>query len=677
MKPYSRTAIFLLCFGTISIAPILSIAQQKYWIEFRDKGIAPATFVPGDSLFEATRAYLSLPCLFRREHAMNTIQDSVISIEDAPISPMNLKVLKAMGIVVCNKSRWANAVSARLTPAQREQISSLPFIKRVSLIGLGHLASITKQVPVSKLEGKSFSDMPLSSDSGCGYDSVIYHYGTTGDSLPGVSNRSDLERINVWQLHAMGFDGSGIKLGHLDVGANLSVSSLKSANVLFQHDYVFNDSSVANPQDGHGTNTLSTAIGDLPDTLIGPAYHASVMVAHTENDTVEQNIEEDNYAAALDSMEARGVQITTSSLGYFAFDSGWHSYSYADMNGHTAICTKAVERAAKLGVLVVTAMGNGGDKPYPYVMAPADADSIIACGALDVDDTIASFSSRGPTSDGRIKPDICSPGVQIWCQNNDGTFGLPNGTSFATPLTSGACCLIMQAHPEATAQQIRQAVIATGDRSAHPDTAYGYGKLNAYEAALQLGTIIHPMHIWMDTALHVCAGIASKDKVQSAFLEYRGDVDQTLRYATFTLVADSLIYAASTNVSQMILSHIGPNIYYKIEVFDGAGHGAVNPRSGWNIIPNVIYDGVRTPTGDGVSVINAFPNPCSDNFTFSSERVGEWRMVTCTGSIVNRGTLKDPSTIQIATSSLANGTYYIEFISSSGETKTIPIVVIH
>ncbi len=192
------------------------------------------------------------------------------------------------------------------------------------------------------------------------------------------------------------------------------------------------------------------------------------------------NIEEDNYAEALEAMEALGVQITSSSLGYFTFDSGQHSYTYADMNGHTAICTQSVERAAKLGVLVVTAMGNGGASSDPYVVAPADADSILACGALDVMIVLLGFPRAGPTSDGRMKPDICAPGVSVWAQGPLGNYGLLDGTSFATPLTSGSCCLIQQAHPEATAQQIRHAVMETGNNAAHPDTAYGWGKLNTY-----------------------------------------------------------------------------------------------------------------------------------------------------------------------------------------------------
>ena len=145
---------------------------------------------------------------------------------------------------------------------------------------------------------------------------------------------------------------------------------------------------------------------------MGPAYNPDLLLAKTEDLRSERPIEEDNYAAAMEWMEKLGVDITSSSLGYFGFDSGFVSHTYADMDGKTTVSAKACKRAAQLGVLVCTAMGNGGgNAAYPYLITPADADSIISVGALDVNDTIAGFSSRGPTFDKRLKPEICAPGV--------------------------------------------------------------------------------------------------------------------------------------------------------------------------------------------------------------------------------------------------------------------------
>ncbi len=624
--------------GTIVFVPAFAHAQSKYWIEFFDKGITSAAFVPGNPVFEATRASLSLSCLHRRERALETDEASTVSIEDAPIYTPYLDSLRMMGIKLLRQSKWTNAVSARMTEAQAKTVSMLSFV--CGLLPVGHARSASTQpistqpISISRSFHSGLTNMHIASfDSGCGYDPIIYEYG---------GSQSQLDRVNVWPLHAMGFDASGIRLGHLDVGANLAVSSLDSANVLFQYDYVFHDSSVANPQDEHGTTTLSTAMGYLPDTVIGPAYKASVMIAHTENTDYEHNIEEDNYAEALEAFEALGVQITSSSLGYFAFDSGQHSYTYADMNGHTTICTQAVERAVKLGVLVCTAMGNGAQTSYPYVMAPADADSILACGALDVNDSIANFSSLGPTSDGRIKPDICAPGVNVWAQNSDGTYsGALDGTSYATPLTSSSCCLIMQAHPEATAQQIRHAVMVTGNNAASPNNTYGWGEINTYAAALELGTVIHPMQTWIDTAFHICAGIASEHPIVNATLTYFGDSDINPQHAQFYLAADSLIYSCTTANGAMALTNLGSHLYYQISVVDGSGTTTINPLSGWNMLTIPLPSGnagVNVSTANSPSSqIEAYPNPCSTQFDLNLSTAGDWRLVTANGNVIMSG----------------------------------------
>ena len=624
-------------------------AQERYWIEFRDKGIAENHFIPGNPIFEATRKSLSKECLLRRAAALKENPRATITIEDAPVSPRYIDSLYALGVTPIVVYRWGNAVSARLTRSQIRRLRTLSFIREIHPVGFANLLSTELIASPNRSSVASRPPMPLG-NSGCGYNSIIYEYGTSA---------SELDRINVWPLHAMGFDGSGVRLGMLDVGCNLGVSSLDSTKVLFQYDYVFQDSSVANPQDEHGTMTLSTAAGFLPDTLIGPAYKCSVMLAHTEDTRSERNIEEDNYAAALEDMEARGVQITSSSLGYFTFDSGQHSYRYANMNGHTAICTQAVERAAKLGVLVVTAMGNSGtDSVNPHLQAPADADSILACGALDVNDSIAGFSSRGPTSDGRIKPDICAPGVNCWAQNNDGTFtGAADGTSFATPLVSGACCLIKQTHPEATAQQIRRAIMATGSNATHPDTAYGWGRLNAYAAALELGPIEHLIHLSVDSVLHVCVGAAAKSGVAGVSFEYHFVTGTSNFSAPLTLAADSLIYSGTIASTLM-----GGPLYYRIAVRDGSGATTEFPASGW--------DEFDMPAR--VLAVSLNPNPSHGVVAVSANEAGEWVLFDQAGKEMRSGS---SSSTTFSTTGLSNGAYYFRFTARSGETKVLPVAV--
>jgi len=197
------------------------------------------------------------------------------------------------------------------------------------------------------------------------------------------------------------------------------------------------------------------------------------MLAKTEDVRSEHHIEEDNYAVALEDMEAKGVDITSSSLGYFTFDPPDSSYTFAEMNGQTSISARAAERAAKLGVLVVTAMGNSGkDLLNPHEGSPADAIAFsVSVRSTSTNKSRTFLLAVQPGWQDQARN--CAPGVAIWKQSPNGAFDQAV-YSFATPLVSGCCCLLKQAHPEATAQQIRRAVMMTGGNTSHPDTALGW-----------------------------------------------------------------------------------------------------------------------------------------------------------------------------------------------------------
>jgi hypothetical protein len=304
--------------------------------------------------------------------------------------------------------------------------------------------------------------------------------------------------------------------------------STRTANVWHEYDFIFHDTVTANQdqdspgQDTHGTLTFSEVCGYAPGNLLGGAFNAQFLLAKTEDIRSEMHIEEDNYANALTWMDSLGVDVTSSSLGYFTFDSGQGSYTYADMNGHTTIVAQAVERAVKVGIVVVTAAGNSGaDSAAPHIISPGDADTAITVGAVDNGGTVAVWSSRGPTSDGRIKPDICAQGVQtIGASVNDTSsyFGA-DGTSCSTPLVSSSVALILSAHPELTPLQVRNALHATGTQANTPDTAYGWGVERAMDAALSFGMIFsNPPRILLDSATGnnaIITGIKANDGVQN------------------------------------------------------------------------------------------------------------------------------------------------------------------
>src|ERR1035437_7285720 len=192
--------------------------------------------------------------------------------------------------------------------------------------------------------------------------------------------------------------------------------------------------------DLHGCMVLSCIGGNWPGMTIGTAPHASFWLLVTEDANTENIIEEYNWDAGAEFADSVGADIISTSLAYTTFDHADQNHSYADMNGRTTPACHAAEIAAEKGIHVIAAAGNSGgtNDPWHFIGTPADADSILAIGAVDPSRKLAAFSSKGPASDGRIKPDIADQGQ--WTTVIDPVFSAndlnitANGTSFATPI---------------------------------------------------------------------------------------------------------------------------------------------------------------------------------------------------------------------------------------------------
>ncbi|MGQ9863780.1 MAG: S8/S53 family peptidase [Bacteroidia bacterium] len=319
---------------------------------------------------------------------------------------------------------------------------------------------------------------------------------TSRGSTHGVSQKENLSTspASLAQLQILGLDtylqqgiqGQGIRMAVFDAGFP-GVGSLRHFRHIFQegrwvagYDFVQRDSSVFE-DDSHGTLVLST-IAALDSNYVGGASKIHLLLARTEYAPTETRQEEYNWSRAAEWADSIGVHIIQSSLGYSTFDDPSENYMYAQMNGQTAIVSRAARLAARKGILVVTSAGNEGLSPWHYITAPADADSILAVGAISFTGVIASFSSRGPSADGRIKPDVVAPGLGVYVVRPGGDIGQASGTSFASPLVSAMCAVLWSKYPTASMADIRKAVILSADRATQPDTVYGYGIPNAPRA---------------------------------------------------------------------------------------------------------------------------------------------------------------------------------------------------
>ncbi|MBM3288486.1 MAG: hypothetical protein FJY88_14235 [Candidatus Eisenbacteria bacterium] len=305
---------------------------------------------------------------------------------------------------------------------------------------------------------------------------------------PYGSSRAQLGEIGVIDAHDAGYAGARVLVMMLDTGFRKDHDAFAETDLLAERDFVFSDDETQNePEDSpyqhwHGTATWSACGGRAPGTLTGPAYRSTFLLAKTEDVRSETPVEEDNYIAALEWGDSLGVMVTSASLIYLTFDGGG-GWGYPDLDGDTVPLTRALDRAAQRGILCVNAMGNYG-AGVGTLGVPADADSILACGAVDASNQIASFSSRGPTHDGRIKPEVVARGVDTFAADADGPdlYRYVSGTSLSTPLVGGACALVLEAHPEWSAEQARDVLMQTADRSSAPDNNYGHGRIDVWAA---------------------------------------------------------------------------------------------------------------------------------------------------------------------------------------------------
>lgn len=436
--------------------------QNKYFIYFKDKGINPGTTLNKSSqIYQQAVNELSERAIERR---IKNMGDDFITYEDIPLNEEYISALQTVGVEIIHKLKWFNSVSVRMNSTQFEQIKLLNFVEKI--------------VPVKSLTFQK----PLVDD----YE--LYK----NNSTPGYGQSfTQLNLSDVPLVHSKGITGENVIIGLLDTGFDWQRHiSLNTRNVIAEYDFIFNDNITTNQpgdhpsQHDHGTLIFSIIGGYHDSVMIGAAFNSSYLLAKTEDIRSETRIEEDNYAAALIWMEGLGVDITSSSLGYSTFDSPGESYTYNDMDGKTAIVTRAAELAFMRGVATFTSAGNEGNTPWFYITAPADGKNTIGIGAVNSSNQIAGFSSRGPSSDGRIKPDVVAMGVGVYgaAASTDNGYRFASGTSTSAPIASGVAALLLSTHRHLKNTQIRSILLESSDNSLNPNNEIGYGLVSAKRA---------------------------------------------------------------------------------------------------------------------------------------------------------------------------------------------------
>ena len=449
--------LFLITFLQIS-------AQEDAWVFLKDKPKA-ATFL------ENPLTMLSQLSLDRRNR-----QDIVVDIKDVPVDIDYYNDLKEVpNLTVLAKSKWLNAIHVQGTEEViNELTSTLTFVDYIEFANKS-LNKSGKKIgkPIKPNHHNKFSEIKTEFD-----------YGETSNQIKMLNGDFLHKEAN---LTGQGAIIAVIDAGFPNVNTLEAFKRLRDNNqILGGYDFVERNSNFYSGHN-HGTNVLSTIGGFLENTFVGSAPDASFYLFRTEDAANEIPLEESLWVEAAERADSLGVDVITSSLGYTTFDNSNYNYSYEDMDGKTTFISRGAEIGTTRGMLIVVSAGNEGNSSWKYISAPADATSVITVGAVNENEEIASFSSFGPTFDGRIKPEILAKGQGAAVINHtSGTVSTANGTSFSAPIMAGLiACLnknenfALKSSNKNTAENyiynLKKALYESADRYENPLDQYGYG----------------------------------------------------------------------------------------------------------------------------------------------------------------------------------------------------------
>lgn len=421
-------------------------AQNRYAVYFKDKASTTYTIQdPGK--------YLSARAIARRIK-----WDIDITENDFPVNTSYVQQLTAAGAKVRYTSRWLNCAVVEATPAQALSLSLLPMVSKVDYAAPARSSSGRRRATKSTKETATIA----------------------------AATRAQLQMVGIDVMQGENIRGEGVFVAILDAGF-LGVNTVapfehlySNNRIQYTRDVITNSSNVYR-YDDHGTEVFSV-IAANSSSFTGGAYEATFQLYVTEEGSGEYRIEEYNWLHAAEKADSSGVDVLASSLGYNEFDDSSMDYDKTtDLNGKTAIVSLAAKAALERGIVVVASAGNEGSIPWRTITPPADVDGVIAVGSITSGGARSSFSSMGPTSDGRIKPDVVALGSSTSVIKSSGSNGFTSGTSLAAPIVTSLIIGLIDRYPDINPRIIAQQVVATASRAATPDNLLGYGVPN-YDA---------------------------------------------------------------------------------------------------------------------------------------------------------------------------------------------------
>ncbi|MDN3618790.1 S8 family serine peptidase [Polaribacter undariae] len=456
-------------------------AQEDAWVFIKDK--------PQETSFlNNPISILTQRSLDRRSKLNIPLDSKDVPVDEAYYNQLN----NDKTVTVLGKSKWLNAVHV-----QGEVAAINTLITNYSFI-----ASIEFANKSLNLNGKSK-----------GKTITPNHYNKLNETLTDFNYGATDNQIKMLKgdyLHQQELTGEGQIIAIIDAGFP-NVNTLDAFSRIRDNNQILGGYNFADRNDNfytrnsHGTHVLSSIAAYIKDEYVGTAPDAKFYLFISEISETETVLEETLWVEAAERADSLGVDVINTSLGYTTYDNPNHNHTYADMDGKTTFISRGAEIGASRGLLLVNAVGNDGANSWKYMGAPADAPSVISVGAVNSSGNIASFSSFGPTSDGRIKPEILGKGQNpalIDYSSGEITTS-SSGTSFSSPIMAGLIACLNQSEgfllksslkksSENYNDYLKTSIYESADKFKNPTDQHGYGipnfetALNSYIASLSL-----------------------------------------------------------------------------------------------------------------------------------------------------------------------------------------------
>lgn len=424
-------------------------AQYAYRISFSDK--------LGSPQLSTSPAWLSQRAITRRNH-FGIALDST----DRPVSPLYVDtVLQLTNGVVHTTSRWLNTCVVLVTDTSGIQaVRGKAYVTSAEWVGyfpsgLHQRPGATNSSPVSKTTGSPS------------------YYGLAW---------AQTDLVHGDYIHDQGYKGAGKLIVVLDEGfagldTHTGFDKLRNEGRLLETYNIRQNNSDVFSSGDHGMQCLSAIAGFDAGDYVGSAPEAEIAVYATEDNNFTDAIYElDNLIAGIERADSIGADVICASVVYNIFFSPYYySFTKAQLDGHTTNVSRAVNMAVAKGIFYVTSAGNEGGNPWNYLDSPGDADSALTIGAVDFSKNVSAYSSPGPNASGRVKPELCFLGDRPYVFSAGNAIVSVSGTSFAAPQAAGYAACLLQAFPNKSLFQVRNAMIRSADEYTSPKAQRGYG----------------------------------------------------------------------------------------------------------------------------------------------------------------------------------------------------------